>query len=143
MTFAIIRFRLPKYQNYFPQDYGCSWHHWTALQCLNIDVKRHNGLQRQKLLLSGSIIPIDFANHLKSRGVQSIFVKTFWWHSTFNRKSENINSKYFRMIFTLSANVCMQRSCIIFQQYFKKPCENLILFGRYGNYSRDFKGSTK
>ena len=42
-----------------------------------------------------------------------------------------MNSNNFQMIFDLSANVCMQRSYVIVQQYFNKFCKNYVVFERY------------
>ena len=54
------------------------------------------------------------------------FLKIFWWESAFIKKLENINSNDFRMIFALSTNVCMRKSYVIVQQYFKKFCKNYV-----------------
>ena len=77
------------------------------------------------------MVSTDFVNHLKPRRVEffQCILKTFWWDS--NKKLENINSNNFQMIFALSANVCMRRSYVIVQQYFKKFCKNYVMFERY------------
>ena len=52
-------------------------------------------------------VSIDFVNHLKPRRVEffKCILKTVCWDSAFNKKSENINSNDFRMIFASSTNV--------------------------------------
>ena len=75
------------------------------------------------------MVSIDFVNHLKPRHVE--FLKIFWWDSAFNKKSENINSNDFRMIFALSTNMCMEKTYVIVQEDFKKFWKNYVMFERY------------
>ena len=59
------------------------------------------------------MVTIVYVNHLKPRRVeffQYIFKKIF------NKKSENINSSNFQMIFALLVNVCMRRSHVIVEK---------------------------
>ena len=78
------------------------------------------------------MVTIDFINLLKPRRVeflQCIFKNILV--SAFNKKSENINSNDFRMMFPLLTNMCMRKSYVIARQYFKKLCKNYVMFERY------------
>ena len=54
------------------------------------------------------MISIDFINHLKPMHVEffKCIFKKVCRDSVFNKKSENINSNDFRMIFVSSTDVC-------------------------------------
>ena len=79
------------------------------------------------------MVCIDFVNHLRPRRVEFLqyIFKNFWWDTAFNKKSENINSYDFRIIFALSTNVPMRKRYVIAQQYFKKFFKNNVMFERY------------
>ena len=57
-------------------------------------------------------------NHLKPRSTGFFYYifEIVWWDNAFNKKSENINSNDFQMIFASPTNVCKWWSHAIVQQ---------------------------